>query len=392
MKRVYRVFWKEMVQVFRDRKLVLSTLVLPVLLMPVFMFGPSLLLDRLLRETEQKRQEVAVAGLPEEALQALAKANLSPVPVPDPEAAVREGNYPVGLRYQGGTYRVFARLGSGLTEGQVAAGKVQAALQALKEAKVAEALARKGVPVEALTPFQVEVVDASPEREKAGGLLGFLLPFFLVVFILSGGQVVAVDATAGEKEKGTLEALLMTPVPLWQLALGKTLATVAMALLSGVAGLLGLALGGALATRLGGGLLLETGQVMALGGRVVLDGGSFLALFLSAFLLALFMGAVMVSLGLYARSFKEAQSYMAPLQLLALLPLLLLQFRDFLELETWHHLLPLFNVALLMDALLKGSATPWQAGLTWGSTLVYGALALLFAVRVFAREEVVFRN
>lgn len=83
---------------------------------------------------------------------------------------------------------------------------------------------------------------------------------------------------------------------------------------------------------------------------------------------------------------------MAPLQLLALLPLLLLQFRDFLELETWHHLLPLFNVALLMDALLKGSATPWQAGLTWGSTLVYGALALLFAVRVFAREEVVFRN
>ncbi|WP_038048503.1 ABC transporter permease [Thermus caliditerrae] len=392
MKGIYRVFWKELVQVFRDRKLVLSTLVLPVFLMPVFMFGPSLVLDRLLQGAQEKRQEVAVFGLPEEALAALRAANLVPKPHPNPERAVRAGEYPVGVRFAGGVYRVYGRLSGGFTEGQVAAGKVQSALQSLKEAKVAGALASRGIPYEILTPFQVEVVDASPEREKAGGVLGFLLPFFLVVFVLSGGQVVAVDATAGEKEKGTLEALLMAPVPLLHLALGKTLATVAMALLSGVSGLLGLALGGALAARFGGGLLTESGQTLELGGRIALDGGSFLALFLSAFLLALFMGAVMVSLGLYARSFKEAQSYMAPLQLLALLPLLFLQFRGFFELEAWHHLVPLFNVALLMDALLKGSATPLQAGLTWSSTLVYAGLALLYAVRVFAREEAVFRN
>ncbi|WP_105316699.1 ABC transporter permease [Thermus tenuipuniceus] len=392
MKGIYRVLWKELVQVFRDGKLVFSTLVLPVFLMPVFMFGPSLVLDRLLKGAQEERQEVAVFGLPEEALSALRAANLLPKPHPDPEKAVRAGEYPVGVRWEGGTYRVYGRLSGGLTEGQVAVGKVQAALQSLKEAKVAEVLARKGIPHEVLTPFRVEVVNASSEREKAGGLLGFLLPFFLVVFVLSGGQVVAVDATAGEKEKGTLEALLMAPVPLLHLALGKTLATVAMALLSGVSGLLGLALGGALAARLGGGLLTETGQTLELGGQVALDGGSFLALFLSAFLLALFMGAVMVSLGLYARSFKEAQSYMAPLQLLALLPLLFLQFRGFFEPQAWYHLVPLFNVALLMDALLKGSATPLQAGLTWGSTLAYAGLALLYAVRVFAREEVVFRN
>ncbi len=257
---------------------------------------------------------------------------------------------------------------------------------------MAEALAQRGIPHQVLTPFQVEVVDTSPEREKAGGLLGFLLPFFLVVFVLTGGQVVAVDATAGEKEKGTLEALLAAPVPLLQIALGKTLATVAMALLSGAAGLLGLALGGALTARFGGLLSGGEGQALALGGQVSLDWGSFLALFLTALLLALFMGAVMVSLGLYARSFKEAQSYMAPLQLLVLLPLIFLQFRGFFELQTWHHLVPLFNVALLMDALLKGSASPLQAGLTWGSTLVYAGLALLVAVRVFSREEVVFRN
>lgn len=392
MRGIYRVFWKEWMLVFRDRKLVFSTLVLPVLLMPVFMFGPSLLLGRLVQGAQAKQQEVAVSGLPEEALAALQGANLLPKLHPNPEGAVRAGEYPVGVGYEGGTYRIYGRLSGGITEGQVAVGKVQAALQGLREAKVAAELARRGVPQEVLQPFLLEVVDASPERERAGGILGFLLPFFLVVFVLSGGQVVAVDATAGEKEKGTLEALLMAPVPLLHLALGKTLAAVALALLSGVSGLLGLALGGALAARLGGSLLTETGQTLELGGQVALDAGSFLALFVSAFLLALFMGAVMVSLGLYARSFKEAQSYMAPLQLVALVPLLFLQFRGFFELQTWHHLVPLFNVALLMDALLKGSATPWQAALTWGSTLAYAGLALLFAVRVFAREEVVFRN
>lgn len=392
MRDIYRIFWKELVQVFRDRKLVFSNLILPVLLMPIFMFGPSLVLQRLLQGAQERKQEVAVLNLPEEALRALEQAGLSPKAHPDPEGAVREGKYPVGVRYEQGVYRVYGRLASGLTESQVAVEKVKGALQALKEARVAEALKRAGFSPEILSPFALEVVDASPEGEKRTGLLGFLLPFFLVVFVLSGGQVVAVDATAGEKEKGTLEALLMAPVPLLHLAMGKTLATVAMALLSGTSGLLGLALGSTMAATFGGGLLTESGQILELGGRLALDGTGFLALFLSAFLLALFMGAVMVSLGLYARSFKEAQSYMAPLQLLVLLPLIFLQFRGFFELQTWHHLVPLFNVALLMDALLKGSASPLQAGLTWGSTLVYAGLALLVAVRVFSREEVVFRN
>ncbi|MEJ5335755.1 MAG: ABC transporter permease subunit [Thermus sp.] len=384
METVTRIFRKELLQVFRDRKLVFSTLVLPVLLMPVFAFGPTLFFSRILERSAKEVQEVAARGLPQEALLALEAQGLKPVLVEDPRGAVEKGAYPAGVEYGGGAYRVYGRLAGGPGEGQVAVGKVEKALALLKEEAVAEALKAKGVPLEVLTPFRVEVVDASPERERAAGLLGFLLPFFLVIFILSGGQVVAVDATAGEKEKGTLEALLSAPVPLPHLALGKALATVAMALLSGSAGLLGLALGGLLSGRLEG--------AMELGGRVALTGGEFLALFVTGFLLALFMGAVMVALGLYARSFKEAQSYMAPLQLLVLFPLLFLQFRGFFTLEAWHHLVPVLNVALLMDGLFRGQAEPLSLALTWGSTLVYAALAFLLAVGVFRREEVVFRN
>ena len=142
MEAVLRLFRKELIQVFRDRKLLFSTLVLPVLLMPVFMFGPSLFLSRLLQGAAERVQEVAVAGLPEEALKALEAARLKPVPVPDPEEAVREGRFPAGVVFREGAYRVFGRLASGLGESQVVVEKVKGALQALKEAQVAEALVR----------------------------------------------------------------------------------------------------------------------------------------------------------------------------------------------------------------------------------------------------------
>jgi sodium transport system permease protein len=185
MKPVWRIAWKELVQVFRDRKLVFSTLILPVLLMPVFMFGPTLFLSRLLEGTSAKVQEVAVAGLPQEALEALLKANLAPKPVEDPEKAVREGKYPVGVVYEGGRYRVFGRLAGGVSESQVAVDKAQAALQGLKERKVAEALVAKGISLDLLHPFQVETVDASPPREKAGGLLGVVSR---ILWVKHGGR------------------------------------------------------------------------------------------------------------------------------------------------------------------------------------------------------------
>ena len=108
MEAVLRLFRKELIQVFRDRKLLFSTLVLPVLLMPVFMFGPSLFLSRLLQGAAERVQEVAVAGLPEEALKALEAARLKPVPVPDPaikrQKRVLQGDVPSPVKPPSGCH------------------------------------------------------------------------------------------------------------------------------------------------------------------------------------------------------------------------------------------------------------------------------------------------
>ncbi|MER3480810.1 MAG: ABC transporter permease [Meiothermus sp.] len=389
MNNVTRIFRKEMLSVLRERRVIFSTLILPILIMPLLMYGPSLLLGNAARKTVEQVQPVGVQNLPEAALQALRAAKLDPVPVDDPETRVREKRVQAAVAYGEGGYVIYGRLSGGLTQSSVVVDKIERALRELKDQEVARTLKSRGISPRVLEPFRITTQDASPKEERSAGLFAFFIPYFLVLFILIGGQVVAIDTTAGEKEKGTLEALLATPVPLSQVVLGKALATLVVALGAALASVAGIVLGGTVvrsffAQQLEGGTQL--------GGALALEPSGYLALLVTAVLFAAMMVSVQLTLGLYARSFKEAQSYMAPLQFVFILPLIALQFSDFLTQQQWYYALPAFNVMLLLDGLVKGSAQGWQISLTWATTLVFAGLALGLAVRNFRREEVVFRN
>lgn len=386
---------KELLSVVRERRVLFTTLVLPILIMPLLMFGPILLFGNAARQTQESVQKVGVVGVPAVVLEELRKARVEPIEVANPQEAVQNREVQAALVFENGRYIIYGRLSGGATQSALVVEKVQAALRAYKDQVVAEQLRARGIGTDILEPFSVETQDASREQERAAGLFAFLIPFFLVSFIQAGGMPVAVDATAGEKEKGTLEALLAAPVPLLQVLLGKGLAVFVMSLLSTFAAVAGLLLGGGVFRNLFAAQLqaVQNGENQAqLGGALALDPLGYLAILVTAVLFALLIIAIMISLGLYARSFKEAQSYMSPLSLVMLIPLLFLQFSDFLKLQDWYFALPLVNVMLALDAIVKGAATATQLLITWASTLAYGALALYLAYRNFQREDVVFRN
>lgn len=386
---------KELLSVVRERRVLFTTLVLPILIMPLLMFGPILLFGNAARQTQESVQKVGVVGVPEVVLEELRKARVEPVEVASPQEAVQNREVQAALVFQNGRYIIYGRLSGGATQSALVVEKVQAALRAYKDQVVAEQLRARGIGTDILEPFSIETQDASREQERAAGLFAFLIPFFLVTFIQAGGMPVAVDATAGEKEKGTLEALLAAPVPLVQVLLGKGLAVFVMSLLSTLAAVAGLLLGGGVFRNLFAAQIqaVQNGENQAqLGGALALDPLGYLAILVTAVLFALLIIAIMISLGLYARSFKEAQSYMSPLTLVMIIPLLFLQFSDFLKLQDWYFALPLVNVVLALDAIVKGATTATQLLTTWASTLAYGALALYLAYRSFQREDVVFRN
>ena len=396
MNEILMIARKELLSVLRERRVLFTTLILPILIMPLIMFGPILLFGNAAKKTEESVQKAWVVGVPAEVIQALKKNKVEPVETADPEKAVQEKELQAAVVFKDGVYTLYGRFSGGATQSSLVVEKVQSALREYKDKLIAQGLRAKGVDVKILQPFTVQTKDASRQEERAAGLFAFLIPYFLVLFIQIGGTPVAVDATAGEKEKGTLEALLAAPVPLIKIVLGKGLAVLTMSLVSTLAAVLGLLLGGSVFRNLFAkqlqGLNSGDGRDAQLGGALALDPVGYLSIIVTALLFAMLIVSIMISLGLYARTFKEAQSYMTPLQLVMIIPILFLQFSDFLKLQNWYFALPFINVILALDAIVKGSATVGQLGITWISTIVFAGLALFLAYRSFSREDVVFRN
>jgi sodium transport system permease protein len=385
---------KELLGVLRERRVLFTTLILPMLLMPVMMHLPLLIAGQATKMTAADTQKVASRGVPEQVLTLLRAAQLEPIGIDDVVAAVQKRDADAGIIFENGSYAVHGRMSAMASKGAIVVAKIREVLRNHRDATVAASLTTRGVPLDVLEPFTVTVADASGEQEKSAGALGFLVPFFLVLFILMGGTPIATDATAGEKERGTLEALLATPVPLRQLLLGKALAVLCMSLASTMAALFGLLVGSQLVQVVFAAQLQElaeqSGGMMST--RMTISMMTLPAMAITTVLFAVFVSSLLIAIGLYARTFKEAQSYFMPLQMLLVVPMVVLQFGDVLQLPTTVYAVPVVNVMMLLDGIVRGSSTWTQMILTWGSTIACAVAAFGLADRNFRKEDVVFRN
>ena len=204
----------------------------------------------------------------------------------------------------------------------------------------------------------------------------------------------ALDATAGEKERGTLEALLVTPVARLNIVLGKFLATLVFGLMAAFMAILGYVLGGTVlramfAPQLGG----DASEIVSImGGSLTVTPLGVGLLLVSALLLAAVVAAVLICIAMLARTYKEAQTYIAPLSFLLIIPAVGLQFAEFFAGNLGIYMIPVLNVLVLMDDIVKAKATPLAILITWGTLVAVCALLLDIAHRNFKREGVLFRT
>jgi len=400
-----RVAGKEILSTLRDQRAIISTLVIPLVILPVIMLGLPLLLGGLFQREQTTVTTVGVHGeanLPPALKALLKKQNVSLTAVADPEAAVRDGTVAVAIGVpsgfaakvtsgQGGDLTLYSKKGN--MKSELNAGKVQQAVGDYTRQLVSARLEAAGLDPSLLEPVHVQSVDASSAAEKSSGQLSWLIPFFIAIWTLTGGQMTAIDATAGEKERGTLEALLVSPIRRSEVVIGKFLATLTFGLSAAVMAIVGYVVGGAILSsvfepKLGA---QASSMVQVMGGSLDISLPSVLLLLVSALLLAGTVAALLLGITLFARSFKEAQSYVAPLSFLLILPAVGLQFKDLLGFGNGIYLIPIFNALVLMDDIVKGTAAAAHVLATWLTLLVVIVLLLLFAYRNFRREGVIFR-
>jgi ABC-2 type transport system permease protein/sodium transport system permease protein len=200
------------------------------------------------------------------------------------------------------------------------------------------------------------------------------MKMILLLMTVTGGVYPAIDLTAGERERNTLETLMALPVPRFRLLLAKFVAVVSVTMLTGLMNLLAMSVT-LYALQLDKTLLGGDGFTLGLG----------LKLFLALSAFALFYSAVLLLLTSSARSFKEAQAYLIPLLLLSIAPGLVILMPGW-NLATGTAALPLVNMLLLSKELLEGSVTLLPAIVAVVSTVLYGAAALAMAAQVFGND------
>jgi sodium transport system permease protein len=224
--------------------------------------------------------------------------------------------------------------------------------------------------------YAITVEGVAPRGAMGGYLLSKILPLVIIVMVMLGAFHPAIDITAGERERGTLETTLSAPIARAALMTGKVVAVATLAALSGILNLASMSI-----TVLEGAKLASSGETLSLPWANA-GAAALLVIPPAAFLFA----SVMVAVGALARSFKEAQTLLTPVYFLCMAPSLLAALGDF-ELTTGAAFIPGIGVTLLARDVIAGHASLGHTVAVFASCVVYGAAALALACRLYDSER-----
>jgi sodium transport system permease protein len=384
------IYLKEILDLLRDRRTIISMLVFPLLVMPMIFLGLSYFLSRSINRAQDKQFSVALkqeTGL-EGITTSLEQAGFKVRPSDSPRRAVENKETELGVDVGGETNGPSVRIyvDQSQLEATVASGRIETALNQLKEAKVKNELQRAGVPERILTPFTVEKVNTAPPKKMSGMFIGAMIGYMFVMFMLMGAMYPAIDMTAGEKERRTMEMLLSSPAGRGEIVLGKILVAITASFMTSVLTIISFRV-----SSLFGMKAIGSGRQLPLMMEIPLDAKTFALIFVSIIPMAILSATLMIAIATMAKSYKEAQSYLTPLLLVAILPAMV-SLLPGVKLNAGMALIPIVNFSQLIKELILGDWSWTGFTLTLFSNLIYAAIAFTAAVRVFKNERILFRT
>ena len=388
---VQTIFHKEILDTLRDKRTLLAMIGVPLLLYPALFILATQAAIVQMGKMEGKASRVAVIAPDAGAVAAWLEDDerIEILSVADPQDALFSGDVEAVVQCEADLdqamtsrtpVKIVIQYDATEQDSQLAHSRVREVLEQKELEIVEERLAEAGLNKDFADPFQWESENKATAAKTTGSLLGMLLPLIMVVMVGLGAFYPAVDLTAGEKERGTFETLLSTPTSKLEIVTGKFLTVFLISMVTAVLNLGSLALT----------FWFQLSKFQhGLGDlEFQLAPGTFLVILLALIPLAFFISAMMMSVAVFARSFREAQNFVTPFFLLILFPAGLSSLPG-IELSRATQFLPVGNVALLFKALLVGKADMESTVVVLVSTSIYAVMALLLAKWLFQREDVI---
>ncbi|MGB3989299.1 MAG: ABC transporter permease [Acetivibrionales bacterium] len=402
LKHVMIVLRKEVKDLLRDRRTIISSILLPMILIPVI----NIVMGGGIQKFEKDMNENVMVALsrssnsPEvrELVQEriLSKnPNIVLVDAEDPVKALEnneircileiENSYAEKLE-DGQPIQITLQYDESKTKSQAAADIVSRAIDKFSEEVVEERIAALGLDPDFLQPVQVERKNLAPNDMGNNMMLQMMLPFMISILVAVGGIPAATDLVAGEKERNTFEPLLTTMPDRGSLLLGKYLAVTLFSMVSLVAILVGLSIG-----------YIINPNSLTIGIDTQLQGISLdplavvLALLITVALGMTFSG-IQIALSTIAKSYKEAQTYLSFLMLAAMVPGYATMFMQASDLSPVMFVMPVMNTVAAFKMILGGSINYFNLVLALVTSIIFVILTLMFAASLFKKEKVMFRN
>jgi sodium transport system permease protein len=397
MRTIVVIFRKELMDTLRDRRTLISMIAIPLLLIPLLIGVSTKVVRSQLEKAQERVLRIAVQFSGNAAGFGTILRNESKVSVtqnlsadsaraliavdsldafilfaPDFDeqvAKLRPGN--VTLTYKAAELRSIEKM------------RMSALLDRYNESLRAARFKKLNIDESIIRTMQIDEQNMASTRERIAEVLGGFLPYIFIIFCYMGSLYPAIDLAAGEKERGTLETLLTSPVNRMEILVGKLGVVVLTGISTAGIAMVGLYIG-----------VVQIKEIPPELLKTVLDILQFrsIALLISLLLpLTIFFAAALLSLSIFAKSYKEAQSIITPIMIVIIVPIFI-GLMPGMTLDTVTALIPILNVSVATKAIIAGSVKPLLLAEVYVSLLVLAGLSLFICARIFEREDTIFRG
>lgn len=394
------IYRKELKDILRDRKTLVSMFLFPLILFPLMTVGFNRFEQRMRERAKQETAKIMILGeenAPELAERLRASETLEVVAVAaDYAQQISERKIRAAVEIPAGLQSALAAGATPAEPPQVkiyyyqtetrsegAVERIEEIISKYRHDVVERRLAAQGMSRASVNPVEIKQENVAAEEKVAGSRFAVILPYFIVFLCFMGAMGPAMDLSAGEKERGTLETILASAVGRDDLVLGKFLLVLTTSLVTAVMSLASYALT----------MRFSTSYIEQMtGGReFTVSPQVLLSVFLIVLPLATLFSAALFAISLLAKNFKEAQGYTGPMLIVVILPAMAGMLPG-VELNAGLAMVPILNVSLAAKELFTGSFPLGHLAIVFASTCVFAGIALLAAFRMFQSESVLFRN
>lgn len=393
------IFSKEIARVFKDKKMLFSVFLLPVLIMVVIMTIVNNLVGSMMDDIEEHKPIVYIQNEPE-SFESFLKTGKFKYEIRQlasgedrskAEGEILDGSadliieFPKGFEEKIGAYREGDEIPQVKTYYNPSEDYSQAAYSEISEGTL-EAyrqalLSRRVGNLDQITVFTVNSDNEDmviQDEEKAGGkMLGMMLPYFITILLFAGALGIGADMIAGEKERGTMASLLVSPVKRSSIALGKVFS---LMVISGLSALIYVVVMVLFTPLMMDSMMMEDVNLQLNAGQIAMMG-------VLLVVIAFFYSSIIALLSVFAKSTKEASSYVMPVYMVVLVVGLLTMFRsgdgDFAT-----YCIPVYNNAVALQGILTQELTMGQYAVTLVETLALGAVFTGAIVKAFNSEKI----